>query len=133
MLLFAFGTYFNGKVDMGSRHFNNIVLFYTNGLSGAILVLYMANVAKGLFAKVLTILGQSSLTIMVFHVLYFQFLNGYGVTLRYWPLFALFGLCMPLTINKPFKKVLTEIVEIIDIRNSKGRNLCEKSETSAQI
>lgn len=43
-------------VDMGSRHYGNILFFYLNGLMGSVLVLTTSNNLQGKFSQALSFL-----------------------------------------------------------------------------
>lgn len=109
LLLFTIGAYFNGKVDMGSRNYNNIILFYMNGLSGSILILSLSKIIRDTYARVLSVLGERSLVIMVLHIHCFKIINLMGISIRHWVLFTLIGIIIPIILNRPFQKILNTI------------------------
>lgn len=106
-IVLAAGIYVNGKVDMGSRNYGNILFFCINGLLGSMLVLVLSKVFGSYFLRALSFLGKNSLVIFIFHIHTFKIINNLGLSLRYWPIFLLLGTLMPLVLNKPFNKLLS--------------------------
>ena len=69
--------YFNGRIDMMTGRYNNIVLFYLGGVSGSLFWISIAQKIPKM--KLISLVGQNSLFIFVLHTLAFSFFTAIGV------------------------------------------------------
>jgi fucose 4-O-acetylase-like acetyltransferase len=96
-------VWFNGRIDINKRLFNNPLLFYFGGIMGSIFMLSLAQLIERLkgVAAACTYLGQESMTIMVFHLVSFTAISGAArfvfhanvdaVQSKYWYAYFLWG------------------------------------------
>lgn len=111
MLTMSLGiTELNGRVDVSSRVYNNVILFYLNGVIGALGVLFLAKLIDqcDLFAtkikNTLSWFGEKSLIILglhsiVFKIITFVIFNYFSLSVEkklLWPIYLILGLILPI-------------------------------------
>jgi acyltransferase len=113
LVVFVASYYFNSTVNMNKRMYGNLLLFYTGGISGSLLVIAVTNQLvrfKG-FVKVFSFMGKESLAILIFHATI-----GFIVALKinellfktgevHWVLNTVFGVVVSLLINEVVKRI----------------------------
>lgn len=69
-VIFAIAFYFNGFVDMNTRNYSNLTLFYGGGLAGSLLLMKISMTVANFqskFNEFIIYCGRQSLAILVFH------------------------------------------------------------------
>ncbi|MCU5067249.1 acyltransferase family protein [Bacillus pacificus] len=111
LILFLVITPINGFIDINNRMYGNIILFYINGISGSILVLYLSQLIenKQPFSRLFIYLGKNSINILMFHISAFWLLIFINTTTPYplfshWIIYTVFGISISLLISYFIKK-----------------------------
>lgn len=100
LIIFLIVYYLNSPVDMNHRIYNNFILFYIGGITGALLVFKISKLlAKSKkITKIFSIMGENSLLILLFH-------TQFALIIRY-------GLNM-LSINTNFNWIIVSVGSIV--------------------
>jgi fucose 4-O-acetylase-like acetyltransferase len=113
VLLFVSSFVLNGSIDMNTRSYNNVFLFYTGGISGSLLILKLTKLLSSfkLIVKLFSYLGRESLTILIFHTGFsFVLITGIGRFLLHgrefnWIIYTVGGIVISLVIGQLIKNV----------------------------
>lgn len=112
-MVFISSCYLNSPVDMNNRAYLNIVLFYVTGISGSILVIYIAKMLSEIYlpTKLLTVMGRESLSILIFHshsalFMHLLLVELLGIETGFnWVAIAIGGIVISLLINRAIKRI----------------------------
>ena len=130
-VILYFASQYNGHVSLGSRIFNNGLIFYTTGLIGTALTFMIAvNLCK---SKTLCFWGRNSFIIMSMHIVFYNILSGIYQALGGVSLITLQHSFLPSFITVIIVIIMCSIFSVIygkliaeRIKNSRNRLISKK-------
>lgn len=130
LILLSVGLYlidviWNSTIDMNNRMYNNEVLFYLGGLSGALIVLRLVNLLKHInfIQQGLSWIGKRSIVILAFHsltfVVYDKICNILHISLSYPILHMIWALGVSIILAMIFNQFKLTRILFLGMKNVK--------------